>query len=369
MVNPELLKYIEDALEQGYSKDEIRDTLLNVGWRLDDVKEAFYVVNQSNDAKVLEAGSKKQKFIIFIGIAIVIFLFGSSVFGGYYYYQTIPTRALKRAQDNLNHIKSVKYKVSGNLSWGIKETRTILDFSTNAQGAFDKIDKEDIKSYCDVEASMRENISAEDGIEPMMEDVDFSVAYKSVKERLYFKVNFPEIILAIIPFKLNFTNNDWIELDQENFRKIANESMNIDIEKFQQSDGNMLEKFQGYNLLEAEYIKNEEINGVETRRLSFSVNEDELIRFFEEEYGEEYTSSEDGIDSLNALKGMKGECWIGKKDGFIHRLDVGTIFMQNMSQRTISIKADFSDFNKPINVTAPLEAVKYEEPNIEITKY
>lgn len=358
MLNQELLKYIEDAREQGYSKDEIRDTLLNVGWRLDDVKEAFHVIDESNDAKVLEAGSKKQKFIIFIGIIIVIFLFGSSAFGGYYYYQTIPTRALKKAQENLGHIESVKYKIDGDFSWEIKEDETTLNFSVDAQGAFDEIDKEDIKSYCDVEASMKADIITENEIESIANDVDFSIAYKNVGGTFYFKADFPDIISVMIPFELSFANGDWVEFEEKDFEKIADGAIDVDIEKLQQPNNNIWEKLQEYNLLEAEYIKNEEINGVEARRLSFSVREDELIRFFEEEYGEEYMNSEDGIDSLNALKEVKGECWIGKKDGFIYRLDINTISIRDVSAGSISIKAEFSDFNKPINVTAPVDAVK-----------
>ncbi len=363
MENQELLKYIEDAQDQGYSKEEIRDTLMNVGWRIDDIKDAFKIINASNQAKFFEAGSKKQKFIIFIGIAVVVFLFGSSAFGGYYYYQTIPTRAIKKAQENLDHVESVKYDVISSIIIKTDEYGESGDISATAQGAFDKIDKEDIKKYVDLNANVGMDVetSTEEGIDILTQNSVFTASFKTVNNISYVKLDIPIMISSFLPFYDNIINNQWVEFDQQSLKEFTNDSVGIDISISSQLFDEAISKLKEYNLLEAEYVKSEEINGVETRRLSFSVNEDELARFFDDNY----ESGENSIETFDAMKEMTGECWIGKKDGFIYRIDVNMDLDYGESEGMITMKAEFSDFNKPINVTVPVETKKYEELSIK----
>ncbi|TRZ78618.1 hypothetical protein D4R87_00265 [bacterium] len=377
MENQELLKYIEDAQDQGYSKDEIRDTLLNVGWRMGDIKDALYVVNEFGNAKFSEAGFKKQKFLIFIGIAIAIFLFGSSAFGGYYYYQTIPVRAIKKAQENLDHIESVKYKVIGSFNSKSEagETNTGIDTGMNInadiswsiQGAFDRIDKEDIKGYFDADVSMDIETNIRDEIETLAEDANLVVSYKTVDDVVYLRTNIPSILLTYFLLDIEIVNDQWVEFNKQSLLEFVEDSDSIDIEILSQQDNELWEDIKAYNLLDAEYVKSEEINGVETRRLSFSVNKDELARFQSDQLAKECVDecmADDDIPDMNeVIQSIAGECWIGKKDGFVYRLTVNVDLKseEDEMEGIMTLKAEFSDFNKPINVTAPVKTVKYEE--------
>jgi len=376
MENQELLKYIEDAQVQGYSKDEIRDTLLNVGWRIGEIKDAFYIINESNNAKFSEAGSKKQKFIIFIGIAIAIFLFGSSAFGGYYYYQTIPVRAIKKAQENLDHVEAVKYKMIGSIDTRADKYSEGIDVTITAQGAFDKIDKEDVKGSFDINANVDIDVetSTKDGLEVLTQNSMFAVSFKTVDGMVYVKLDIPTMISSFLPLDANAINNQWIEFDQQSIKEFSDNSDSIKMmEMPTQPFNETWRTFKEYNLFDAKYVKSEEIDGVETRRLSFSVNKDELARFWADECEEKYSSETSDINQCvetysktnDVIQKITGECWIGKKDGFIYRLTVNADLKNDEAEGTMKLKIELSDFNKPINVTAPVKTKKYEELGIK----
>jgi len=44
MITSDLLDYIKQQLEQGFSKEQIKNVLLNSGWEEKDIDEAFYSI-------------------------------------------------------------------------------------------------------------------------------------------------------------------------------------------------------------------------------------------------------------------------------------------------------------------------------------
>lgn len=97
MITPDLLDYIKQQLEQGFSKEQIKNVLLNNGWQEKDIDEAFYSIlnpqsssgipqapipqaqtNQTNfsllsatDLLKKSLDIYKQNFGLFIGIMII----------------------------------------------------------------------------------------------------------------------------------------------------------------------------------------------------------------------------------------------------------------------------------------------------------
>ena len=97
MITPDLLDYIKQQLEQGFSKEQIKNVLLNNGWQEKDIDEAFYSIlnpqpssgipqapipqaqtNQTNFYLLSATGLLKksldiykQRFGVFIGIMII----------------------------------------------------------------------------------------------------------------------------------------------------------------------------------------------------------------------------------------------------------------------------------------------------------
>ncbi len=52
MITDELLSYINKQIEDGFTKDQIKETLTSSGWTIKDAQEAFDVVDNSSKKEV-----------------------------------------------------------------------------------------------------------------------------------------------------------------------------------------------------------------------------------------------------------------------------------------------------------------------------
>jgi len=106
MVNQQLLDYIKQQLEQGVSQEQIKNSLLSVGWSEADIEEGFRLISSSttpavtppiysekiteNQQKAVFAPSetKSTKNLIII-ISVILILAAGSVFGFYTFYKSL----------------------------------------------------------------------------------------------------------------------------------------------------------------------------------------------------------------------------------------------------------------------------------------
>ncbi len=61
MITDELLSYINKQLEDGFTKDQIKETLTSSGWTIKDAQEAFDVVDNSSKKEVGGIGGEDVK--------------------------------------------------------------------------------------------------------------------------------------------------------------------------------------------------------------------------------------------------------------------------------------------------------------------
>lgn len=121
MVNQELINYIQQSLVAGIKKEDIINTLINIGWQRIDVDEAFrqlegagplYRFQPHIPAAATEVKAKKKGLALKISI---IFLIIGLITGGswaYYYFIQYPQLALRQMPERMTEVKNLKYNFS-----------------------------------------------------------------------------------------------------------------------------------------------------------------------------------------------------------------------------------------------------------------
>lgn len=142
-MHQELLNYIRNSLKQGFHRDEIRNALIRAGWRIDDIKDAFDFLKDADKAEVTikkEIFSGKNAIAAIILVGLFIFS-ASAVFGGYYYWQTIPEKLINGIKENIDNLNSFNYAVAADFKNETKKTSVDAAFS----GMFDFSEKDSLK--------------------------------------------------------------------------------------------------------------------------------------------------------------------------------------------------------------------------------
>ena len=84
MINDQLSDYIKNQLEQGKSKDVIKNELLGVGWKGEDIDNALGVSSASSVSSFISNGKQKLQpnvvWIFFLRIVVVNFILSSVAF-------------------------------------------------------------------------------------------------------------------------------------------------------------------------------------------------------------------------------------------------------------------------------------------------
>lgn len=121
MVNQELTNYIQQSLTAGIKKEDIINTLINIGWQRIDVDEAFrqlegagplYRFQPHIPAAATEVKAKKKGLILKL---LSLFLLISLIAGGswaYFFFIYRPQSALRQMPDRMAEVKNLKYDLS-----------------------------------------------------------------------------------------------------------------------------------------------------------------------------------------------------------------------------------------------------------------
>ncbi|MGB9743408.1 MAG: hypothetical protein ACPLW9_01700 [Minisyncoccales bacterium] len=89
MITPQLIDYIKEQIKQGVSNKEIKQVLLDAGWRELDIDEAFNQIGVFG-YKVQPAAKpikRSNVWSILLVIFLSLILIGVIVYGGYYFLQ------------------------------------------------------------------------------------------------------------------------------------------------------------------------------------------------------------------------------------------------------------------------------------------
>lgn len=401
MVNQDLLNYIRDTLKQGFSRDQIRDALLNAGWRMEAIKDAFDCLKEAEDAKVvIKSGVSIKKKLAGFAAAGAVFLFiASSAFGGYYYYSTIPARTLERIKESADEIKTFKFEA--NLIFSSKDA----DIQIISSGAADVSNEAEKLSYS------KHNFD----LDVPESEISASAEIKSIKDTSYLRLNFPEAedpsFAAMV--EMAGIQNKWVKIDSKEIEQFISGEAEIpsletggkdvpvllpktswlspllaanilDIAGAKYLAGHPLsgetkdaagesgkeagkseeleDIIKNYHLFKvSEYAGKEIVQGVKTRHIKFELDKNELFQLILDRYQESSDNSEkyqkEITEALEYIKLVSGDIWAGKDDGYLYRLALNILAGdEETGDSELKFAIEFSDFNKPVSVEAPKEA-------------
>lgn len=369
MINQDLLNYIRDSLSKNFPRDQIRDALIDAGWRLDDINEAFSYLKETEKSKITINSPARKKAMALVFAAAVFLFTGSSVFAGYYYYKTIPERTVSKMKENLKDIRSFGYEAK------IKfESEGSGTLELNSKGAADFSDENNIKSYSDSSFSASSPLISE------KEKISLSLSHKGIKEAHYLKFSIPKTggeLPALSFLDLNRLNGKWIKIDSsdlENYFQAeyspeseflddgfqsgsdfnSPEPENLQDKTYKENIGKLKEIFSKHKIFAVEeYIGSEIIqDGVKARHIKFQVNKEELGNFFQEAQKE--FNSAFGDYRAEEIENISGDIWIGKEDSFLRKFYLLGNFKDEKNKKgKWEISLEFFDINEPVFVEAP----------------
>lgn len=239
---------------------------------------------------------------------------------------------------------------------------------------------------------------------------------KKIGETQYGKIDsFPLVFSTFLPLEIKNLENKWIKIDSESINKIIKltselsqgavgmlEGATLPNEAMQKSEEfqkeitekikNILENRQFY--LVDKQFSDEEINSNKAYHYKVSLNPEEtakimteVVKAVEESMLKEFGTAayypdnakiQSGINEfLNKINGVSAEIWIGKKDGYIYKIKLdkeidlaklAEIAGQNnystsagKSSVKLNIDINYSKFNQPVVIEAPVKSTPIEE--------
>jgi len=407
MANQELVKYIKETLNEGFTEEKVRSALVDAGWGNNDIEEAFSFIDSgqtleqisSEPAGDFQPINKKSNFVarrktsIFIVAVLVCVFTAFSAYAGYYYYKTVPIRTIKKMQENLAEVKSAKFDIAGEISINAPKDPEFLrgKYTFNSTGAFDKTEEKNPKYYNST--NLKLNIEGADSKEFVFEG---SLDAKLLEKLLYFKLNFSIDSDGSLDFIPDFNElleeagikDKWIKIDLKELEELSSfvplpseedESFDEIISEQEQKNKEIEEKLkelaEKYDIFGLkEYLGSETVSGVKTKHIKFNINKEELKKFMVEAADEiskimeqDFTDKEEYTESveksLKMIKNFSGEIWVGKEDYFLYKalVNLNVDDKEEEVSMDINIEASFSDYNEPVEIEKPKNTITIEE--------
>ena len=382
MDKQQFLDYIKQQLQQGISREEIKNTLLVQGWQEKDIDEAFGMVEQSaqsNSKNMTETTFSQnsslsvktsKKLIALIISAIVGVVIGGSVFGYFYYFQS-PERIVQKMSEKMLEIKSLEYV--GQVMAKIK-TNDVSAFKQSGKFSIDFSGKLDSHNLNNPKGMFKFDINTD--ILPQ----SFGFEARTIKNIIYFRLtNAPNLGF----FDLSFLRNQWIKIDpeaiKENFKLKEFEEQLEEIQKEQELSLKQIEKIKRV-VSHVEIFKvikklpKEKIDGIDTYHYEFILDKEKTMQLFMEinkiirdKSSVEKEFQQEINEASKEIKALTGEVWIGKKDLLLHKILLKISFGKNIEEAervesgNVIIITQFKNYNKPMQIDIPASAKPIEE--------
>lgn len=420
MVNPQLLNYIKQCLEQNFNKEQIMAELVKTGWPENDIYEAFGSVpptgliiksaalEKKPEAKKNEADQpvyKKKTWHLpsikfnkttTIIITTLAFLFLGTGALAYYHYFPSPERVISKMLDRLSSINSLAYaselKIEYQLDKSLIESSFYKDFSgminpstlewLAVPGVFDKPHQVSLilNGQSDFQADVKNTITFKIQTDELFNNTVLGAEVRSLDQLVYTNLDLPNLGFVDLSVLLN----QWIKYDATSNLEKLNNLKNL--ENTSSSTGTSSEKIvsffekvtQAKDLLIGASVfqittvlANEKINNIDTRHYEFTINQENLGQFIKEidnkftAEGKRLTEQEiiKIRESLNKLELIKGEIWIGKKDFLPYKLFIDLA----VKDESLSISKTGTDPIKVKKISLTLSSQNFNQPiNIQI---
>jgi hypothetical protein len=413
MPNQELVNFIKGEQQKGVSRSAITGSLLAVGWQQTQIDEAFGPIAPQNPPLrsmtsqeqyvPSSSGGHKRGYIGAMIIFLLLILCASAIV--LFAYDKLPIKNYDLQNRIANVLMSIpfmpktpRFVLETSANAHLKVTRFSFDTSIYADlsnvsslssispllgvGGFDaqvtgKIDYADIKNpLADVNVKITK---------------DFSSDFRTKNRIAYFRVNtVPALITALAgasfeEFIQNQVIGKWFSVDSTSLNTDARaniESNDNSQSAIQEGFKTYLDAFNNQDVLKSLSMNEEKLNNIDTYHIYFVPNDDVLNVFWDKYTKKDKNTAKNSYSSnykvSDSIKNLKINIWINKNTYFLQKSTVkfnakspsssavgmaGPLGMLSSQEQTIpvSISIILSDFNKPVDVAVPTDAVKYED--------
>lgn len=143
MPNQQLLDYIKDCSDQGFSQEKIKEALLSASWTNDEINEAFKYFSElkeeKNGVNLKQKNINKLKYLAIISVAVFI-IFGLALSYNHYFSKPSFAKVITKSVNSLEQVNSMSYQIDFDISLKSNEfTEKTLSFIGVNDDAYFKI--------------------------------------------------------------------------------------------------------------------------------------------------------------------------------------------------------------------------------------
>lgn len=389
MANQELINYITNELQAGYSKETIITTLISNGYSNEDIQQAFFTINQPQQQTIPSSGSQtlsqqepqaqvlnepfftKKRIAILSGILIVFIALLSSIYYFYFYIYLSPERVMGEMVKKMLDLKTVTYVfdyegsyefspnalaapllTSSSPSLSIQDTqetipKEMVNLLVHASGEYDQTVKDQLKASATLKFTL------------VSEGLSISVGANLIGygDTLYAELT-EAPALGFISFKS--IENKWVKFPQsstESVSRITNDQIAQVKDLFLKS--NIVKKITK--------LEDEKINDKNTFHYGIDIDKIALINFLAEQEKILGTQSESSPEQLkktiSELNFEDIQIWINKSDYYLNKLSLNINPTTNTPNINVTgkIVASLMNHNETKFITEPSKSLTMDE--------
>lgn len=402
-MDKELLEYIKGESAQGIPLEDIKRKLLVNKWGAEEVDKAIIYLFSSNseieerqkqkienltEFKMADPyppieDKSKQKRNIYRGIFILIIALFFTALSVYGYYAGYFNATQKTASETLNMVLD-----SRSFSFN---SQVIVDWSQMDNAIFDELSGDlstarqmTVSSEGKYEFFQKDNFKSSNQISFILGAVNASLESRILDNTFYFQIK--ELPKLSIFNTLTFLEGQWIKfpMEQAGFSNATNLVANYvnalpdipDEETRTKLINGIYDLTKNANLFQiVKKLPLENIDGVKSYHFVFTLDQigiqnylNELNNYLKNNLPDEnFVLENEEIDQIlnQIVQNTKGDIWIDRKTNFPTKLTIQMNLNNPELPEDGFVKIDFTsffkDWNKPINVETPPDAITFEE--------
>lgn len=317
---------------------------------------------------------KKSKLPLIIGVVVVLGLIGGGVYA-FVLPNTSPAVMLKKSLEKSIEVKSLAFtatttgKVENAGDTGLPSAS---DFTLTANGAVDITNPE--SRLFDINLGINASVQASSttgslvlGLNALSVDKkfylnlkNFNASYSSTDPK---EANAQMVVMMANGFASSLTNK-WILFTANNVAMATSTESVISAEE----KALIKEYIDGMSYVkDISKVGKETLGDAVTTHLKVTIQNgkefEELVRKIEAARGEEPDERSNDFIKLMSQE-IVLDVWVGKNDGLVHKIVTSPVIATDTktgTKTTTSQEVMFSNFNAPLNVTAPADAIPFEQ--------
>lgn len=358
MVEKGIVDMIEKQSKQGIQEQQILKNLSEIGWKQEEIAEAYAFFKDINTPLPDKPASKSKKRLITVLSIVLAFLLLSSGALGFYYFFLSPTRVLQKMVLNISEVETFEYsgdiKAVGDVNEVLGEDASIVS-SMSADGVssstFNFNGKADISDLKQPKVLFSFDLSSD----ILGEQTNLGLELRFIEKKAYIHLRDVGQLLDI--FGLSSLNGQWVHID-------ATSSLEEKSISFDTSD--LLKKGPEIVMI-TDTLEAQDIDGVNTFHYSYEINKDALKQYLKDLASANEGSVQDLTDidhSFEKIEYINGEIWIGKKDSFPYKLTLNLKakdIEDTSSSQELNLTIYLKNFNMPVQIDIPSESKSIEE--------